>query len=111
MTKRIPIQAAKDIASKHACRQVIILAWDGVSTHVVTYGKSVEDCLQAANGGNAIKRSLGWPESECNAVPARIKRRNKTALDPHMELIDTRTHFAMPRRQPHSDDCVCTDCN
>jgi len=71
--KRIPIQAAKDIATKYGQSQVIIVTWDGATgnTHVVTYGATVADREQAAKGGNLVKRTLGWPESLCNAIPAR----------------------------------------
>ena len=74
MPKRIPILAASDIAKAHDCRQVIVLAWDGKRTHVVTYGKTVEDCQQAADGGNRVKRALGWPESLCNEEPSRVAK-------------------------------------
>lgn len=74
MPKRIPISAAKLVADKHDCRQVIILAWDGKLTHVVTYGKTLEDCDQAAQGGNKIKKVLGWPESLCQDEPSRVKK-------------------------------------
>lgn len=78
MPKRIPITAAKRVAQEHGCRQVIILAWDGERTHVVTYGKTIDDCRQAAEGGNDLKRVLGWPEELCNAKPARLRRKEAT---------------------------------
>ncbi|SIO37222.1 hypothetical protein SAMN05444166_4175 [Singulisphaera sp. GP187] len=74
MPNRIPILAASDIAKAHGCSQVIVLAWDGKKTHVVTYGESVEDCDQAAQGGNRVKVALGWPESLCNEEPSRVKK-------------------------------------
>lgn len=73
MPDRIPIQAAKDVAEKHGCKQVILMAWDGEKAHVVTYGKTLEDCYQAALGGDRIKKALGWPES-LNAEPSRVKK-------------------------------------
>lgn len=72
MPKRIPITAASSIAKTHGCRQVIVVAWDGEKTHVVTYGVSQEECGQAADGGNLVKRALGWPESLCSAEPSRV---------------------------------------
>lgn len=72
MPARIPIAAARQLAEKWACRQVIVCAFDGEVSHVVTFGKSVEDCDQAAQGGDRIKAALGWPES-LNAVPSRVK--------------------------------------
>jgi hypothetical protein len=74
MPNRIPIKAAQEVARGYNCRQVILLAWDGVLTHVVTYCVNQEECDQAAEGGNRIKRSLGWPESLCNAEPSRVKK-------------------------------------
>lgn len=48
MPKRIPIAAARRIAQDYDCSQVVILAFDGVSTHIVTYGKTKADCVAAA---------------------------------------------------------------
>jgi hypothetical protein len=75
--KRIPITVAKKIANELGYTQVIIHAYDGVSgiQSVCTYGKSLEDCDNAAQGGNAIKRLLGWDEKLCNAVPYRAKKK------------------------------------
>lgn len=72
MPKRIPVQRAKDIANKHSLRQVILLAWDGERTHIVTYGKGKDDCAQAAAGGNMLKQKWGWPE--CNDQPSRVRK-------------------------------------
>lgn len=75
--KPIPISVAKEIAKKYDKDQVIVLTWDktfGMS-HVTTFGKSIEDCAQAAEGGNKLKRVLGWPEELCNEVPRRVKKK------------------------------------
>lgn len=74
--KRIPIKTAKDIAEKYDANIVIITAWDTKTgtSHVTTYGRSREECIWAAAGGNQIKRDLlKWPEEECHAQPARAK--------------------------------------
>lgn len=74
--KRIPIQAAKDFCKKYDQDQAIIISFDKKTgkTHVITYGKTVEDCKQAANGGNLIKEKiLGWDTKECIATPKRAK--------------------------------------
>lgn len=63
MPTRLPIKAAKDVAREYDCRQVILVAWDGERTHVVTYGKTTEECDQAAQGGDLVKKALGWPKS------------------------------------------------
>jgi hypothetical protein len=74
--KGIPIKSARDIAHAFDKDQVIIVAWDKThgKTHVTTYGKTVEECEQAAKGGNLVKRALGWPEDQCNAEPKRARR-------------------------------------
>lgn len=81
MPKRIPFATAKAVGKKHSdVTQVILLAWDGERTHVVTWGKSVEDCAQAADGGNAVKRLFKWPEELCKDEPNRVKKlRNRIA--------------------------------
>lgn len=69
----IPFEVAKRIATDHELRQVILVCWDGVRTHVVTYGVDLVESAQAGQGGNVVKRALGWPESLCDAWPARIE--------------------------------------
>lgn len=76
---KIPIIRAKEIADKYNQSQVIIVTFSketGLTT-VVTYGKTLEDCDQAAIGGNFVKKALGWPDDKCHAQPARVKRKNK----------------------------------
>jgi len=75
--KRIPIRAAKDIGKKYGCDQVLVFAWSRNTglQHVVTWGRTVEDCDQIAQGGNYIKRTvLGWPQTEACAEPSRVKK-------------------------------------
>ena len=38
----------------------------------MTYGKSLKDCDQAAQGGNMIKKAIGFPEYLCTAEPSRV---------------------------------------
>ena len=74
--KKIPISAAKEIANKFDQDPVILVTFSKKTglTHVVTYGKTKEECIQAAQGGNIIKRDvLKWPAEECVAAPARSK--------------------------------------
>lgn len=58
MPKRIPITAAKRVAVEHDCQQIIMLAWDGERTHVVTYGVNPTHCKQAAEGGRKLAEFL-----------------------------------------------------
>lgn len=77
--KRIPIKSAKEFAEKYGYSEIIIFARDGETgmQSVCTWGKTLEECKNAAEGGNAIKKSLGWPEELCEAKPARVKRKEK----------------------------------
>ncbi len=61
----IPISAAKEIAQRFAKDQVIVVTWDAVHgrEHVTTYGIDVEQCRQAALGGDRVKTALGWVEN------------------------------------------------
>jgi hypothetical protein len=72
MMSKLPIKAVKQLANDYQMSQVIVFGWDGERTHVATYGKSVEDCDQAARGANAIKRGWEWPEDTI-AEPSRVK--------------------------------------
>ena len=67
----LPIAAAQYVAKKYHLAQVILFGWDGKMTHVVTYGKTLEDCEQAAAGANSIQDKWNWPEG-LRAVPDRI---------------------------------------
>ena len=71
MPKRIPIAAAKRVAIEQGCQQIILVAWDGERTHVVTYGVTKAACAQAAAGGNLIKSALGFDEADCRTLPTR----------------------------------------
>lgn len=74
--KSIPIKAAREIGESLGYTQVIITAFDKNTgrTHITTWGKSVEDCEQAADGGNFVKKALGWPEEKCRAIPSRARK-------------------------------------
>src|SRR5882724_736385 len=91
MPKRIPIEVARFACEAAECRQVILCAWDGKLTHIVTYGKTVEDCAQAAQGGNYLKQKWGWPE--CNDQPSRVKKLQA-------ELADAKERIAELEAKP-----------
>lgn len=77
--KRIPISAAKRISQDYNFQEVVIFAYDPETgnQHVTTYGKTKEQCIDAARAGNFLKRALGWPEKLCNAKPARQEAEQK----------------------------------
>lgn len=48
MPNRIPISTARHVAEKHSLEQLILIGYDGKLVHVVTYGKTKDDCAKAA---------------------------------------------------------------
>lgn len=75
--KQIPIQTAQKIAHEFGYTQVIIHAYDGDTgiQCVATFGKSLQDCANAAKGGNEIKKLLGWSPELCEEKPVRLNRK------------------------------------
>lgn len=75
--KRIPIRVARDISKEFDLSQVVLVAFDKKTgtTHVVTYGQTLDDCAQAAQGGNFVKKALGWPDDMRHDQPARVKKK------------------------------------
>jgi hypothetical protein len=75
--KRIPIAAAKRISKEYDVPIVIVFAIDPATNaqHVTTFGDTIVNCAAAARGGNELKKHLGWPEGQCNAEPARVRRK------------------------------------
>jgi hypothetical protein len=79
MTKRIPIKAAKEISKAYDFPEVVIFGYDprtGPQT-VTTYGRSLDQCADAAKAGNFLKRALQWPKADCQAIPTRMKKATK----------------------------------
>ena len=79
MTKRIPIKAAKEVSLKYDWPEIVIFGYDPKTglQHVTTFGVSVDQCVDAAKAGNYLKKSLGWPENQCQAQAARVKKEKK----------------------------------
>lgn len=74
--KPITIKTAKEIAQLGYDEVIIVgCQYETGIQHVTTYGKSLAACENAAIGGNAVKKLLGWPEDKCNAKPARQKKK------------------------------------
>ena len=57
-TRKIPISTAKAIAEQEGLRQVLLIGWDGQSTHIVTYGKTKADCRLAAQAQDFWKGKI-----------------------------------------------------
>ena len=78
----IPISQAKAIREMLGARQIIIFARDDKETCVATHGKSRADSIDAASGGNALKKHLGWPDHMCHDKPMRRVCENCTFYKP-----------------------------
>lgn len=67
----VPWSAAEKIANEFQKDQVIIVTWDEdhEMVHVTTFGRTMKSSAQAAEGGNFVKRALGWPDRLCHDVP------------------------------------------
>jgi hypothetical protein len=73
--KLIPVDAARRIAEEYAQDQVVVCTFENTTgrVHVVTYGKLLDDAENAAQGGDFVKKALGWPERLCNSIPPRLQ--------------------------------------
>ncbi len=100
MSEAIPWEVAKEVAERHGCRQVILVAWDGESTHVVTYGNDVHDSDQAAQGGNFVKKALGWPDQLCQARSPRV-----VSLEERIEWLREATDQTLTDMQTLANLC------
>lgn len=81
--KHLPIKVAKQISKEYEKDVVIIIAFDRKYNKqcVTTYGKTLQDCIEAADFGNGLKRNvLKWPEELCNAKPARQVKKEKMKM-------------------------------
>jgi len=87
---RIPIEVLKEIAKKYGLSHIIMLAHQDlvgpvVKDHVVTYGRTVEQCSEAADFGNKLKDALGWPES-LRTQPSRVLKLQKRIKELEEEI-------------------------
>jgi hypothetical protein len=84
--KHIPISDVSALISKHGLQQAVLVAWDGHHTYVVTDGVDEYAADQAADGGNLVKRALGWPENLCHSVSTRVQGLHKRIKELEKQL-------------------------
>ena len=60
-SKRVPIAAARRLAKEYNLSRVMMLTMgeDGTA-HLVTYGKTKEQCRLSAQDGERLKKFMGW---------------------------------------------------
>ena len=57
---RITINSVKEFAKSSGQKQIIVFGWDGRKQHVATYGIGIENCDQAAQAGDVLKKLMKW---------------------------------------------------
>lgn len=73
--------------------QAILVGWaPGGTTHVVTWGSSLTDSAQAAQGGNFVKKALGFPECDCMALSPRVAQALRAQEDRALRSDATREY-------------------
>jgi hypothetical protein len=68
---KIPVPELTRLLRTYGLRQLILVAWDGEKEHVATDGATLDDADNAAEGGNFVKKALGWPTA-ARATSARL---------------------------------------
>lgn len=86
MPRRVPIRVAREVGRQQGLSQVILVAWDGKRMHVVTWGDTTEACDQAAQGGDLVKKALGYPERDIGTLPSRVKKMKARIADLEEQL-------------------------
>lgn len=70
----ISIATAKQIREMLGATHLVIFATgDDKVQHVATHGETRQQAKEAADLGNQLKETLGWPEHMCKATP--VERR------------------------------------
>jgi len=84
---RLPIKALRELANRYGYSHVIVYAYDSKNNmqHVGTWGRTVNECDQAARLGNMMKDALKWPQS-LYADPNRVKRLKQRIKELELQL-------------------------
>ncbi|MEN6434172.1 MAG: hypothetical protein ABFD06_15170 [Smithella sp.] len=69
--KEITISMAEKISKETGYDEIVIFGYNPISKqqHVTTFGKTKEQCIDAAKAGNFLKKALGWPDELCKSKP------------------------------------------
>ncbi len=81
----IPIKALEELSKKYGYDHIICFATKGKTQYVATYGRTIEECDQAAQFGDKMKDMLGWPES-LHAAPSRVRQLQKRVKELEAQL-------------------------
>lgn len=81
----IPIKALNELSQKYGYDHIIVFATKEKMQYVATYGRTIEECDQAAQFGDKMKDGLGWPES-LHAAPSRVRALQKRVKELEAQL-------------------------
>lgn len=87
----IEIGELKELSERLNLTHVVVFSYDGEKQQVATYGRTTEQSSQAADFGNQMKDSLGWPAS-LHAQPARVVIMKK-AVDKALKKLNSWSGF------------------
>lgn len=64
--KKVPVEVAEKFLKENGFDMVVVMAYtkDDDMRHVLSYGKTKEDCKNAAKSANWVKAALGFPNVE-----------------------------------------------
>ena len=78
--KIIPVSALKKFANDYGYDHIIMFCTAKKTQYIATYGKTIEQCDQAAQFGDKLKDAMGWPET-LHAMPSRVKKLTEKVLE------------------------------
>lgn len=107
---KIPIKAAKELSEKYDLSHVIIFAHqrEPYLDHIVTFGKSLKECDEAAQFGDTLKDGLGWPE-KLKTLPSRVRKFQKRIKELEAQLRDAQLQLERIPDTTGAGACLCSD--
>lgn len=70
---KIPVKALKEMSKAYKLDHIIVFATGEKTQYIATYGRTIDECSEAADFGNVLKDKLGWPES-LHQQPSRVRK-------------------------------------
>jgi hypothetical protein len=82
----IPIKVLKEFSQKYGYSTVVMFATNSNQMqYIATYGRTIQECDQAAQFGDMMKDALHWPES-LHAAPSRVRQLQKRVKELEDEI-------------------------
>lgn len=85
----IPIKDLKSMSQKCGYDHIICFATKGKMEYVATYGRTIQECDQAAQFGDKMKDALGWPDS-LHMAPSRVRKLQARIKELEVQLLKTK---------------------